>query len=107
MNNIRIAFLGLAALSLAGCGQTDTRQADIQALKDSEARWNQEYAAKDLDKVMAHYTDTSIVMAPGMASSSGPAAIRKTIGEMVKDPAFALQFHASMVEVSKSGDVGF
>jgi len=35
MKNTRITALGLAAMSLTGWAQVDTRQADIQALKDN------------------------------------------------------------------------
>ena len=107
MRNKGIALLGVAALCLAGCGQTDTRQMDIQALKDSESRWNQEYAAKDTEKIVAHYADNAILMAPGMPSSSGIDAIRKLLTGMVADPALSLKFQAARVEVSKSGDLGY
>jgi len=102
-----IALLGLAALWLAGCGPTDTRDADTQALKDNESRWNQEYAAKDTEKILAHYADNAILMAPGMPSSSGKDAIRKLLTGMLADPALSLKFQAARVEVSKSGDFGY
>jgi ketosteroid isomerase-like protein len=107
MKNTRIALWSLAALWLIGCGQTDTRQADIQALKDTEARWNQEYAAKDLDKIVAHYNENAVLMVPGDPASTGTASIRKLLGEMVSDPAFSLKFGASKVEVAKSDDLGY
>jgi uncharacterized protein (TIGR02246 family) len=107
MKRTRIALLSLAALWLIGCGQTDTRQADIQALKDIETRWNQEYAAKDLDKIVAHYAENAVVMSPGDPVSTGSASIRKIMSEMVSDPAFSLKFDASAIEVAKSGDLGY
>ena len=107
MNYTHIVFAGLAVLCLAGCAPTDNRQADIQSLKDNEARWNQEYAAKDLDKIAAHYASDAVLMGPGVPAAAGPEAIRKTLGEMVADPALSLQFQASRVEVSKSGDIGY
>ena len=100
-------FAALAALSLSGCGQTDNRQADIQLLKDNEARWNQEYAAKDLEKIVAHYSPDEVVMAPGMPPSSGADGIRKTLSAMVADQALTLHFEAANVEVSKAGDLGY
>ena len=107
MKNQGIALLGLAAICLAGCGQTDTRTADIQALKDNEVRWNQEYAAKDTEKILAHYADNAILMGPGMPSADGTSAIRKLITDMVADPNLSLKFQSSRVEVSKSGDIGY
>jgi len=101
------ASAAFVALSLTGCGQTDTRQADIQLLKDNEARWNQEYAAKDLEKLVAHYAPDAVLMGPGMPSAKGPDGVRRMLGEMVADPAMSLHFEASRVEVSRSGDLAY
>jgi len=99
----------LAALLLAACSQTppDTREADIKAIKDIEAQWNKDFAAKDADKLVAHYADNAVLMNPGMPAASGKDAIRKVFVPMVADPALSLQFTASMVEVAKSGDLGW
>ena len=101
-----------AALLLAGCNEAaapaavDTAAA-AQTLKDNEAQWNQDFASKDAGKMAAHYADDAVLMSPGMPPSSGKDAIRKTLDEMVKDPALSLKFQASHVEVAKGGDIGF
>ncbi len=66
-------------LSAAGCRQTsaDTMEAEVQALQDNEARWNEEYVSKYPEKPVAHYADDAVLMAPGMPASSGKEAIRK------------------------------
>jgi len=95
-------------LTMTACNQTpDTHDADVKAIQDSEAQWNQEYAAKDNDKIVAHYADDAILMVPGTPSTSGKEAIRATLKEMVADPALSLKFHATKVEVAKSGDVAY
>jgi uncharacterized protein (TIGR02246 family) len=101
-----VAVLGAL---LMGCNPAtpDTRQADAQALKDTETQWNQDYVAKDIDKIVAHYADDAVLMAPGMPANSGKDAIRKTLQEMIADPALSLKFQASKVEVARSGDVGY
>jgi uncharacterized protein (TIGR02246 family) len=105
------ALCGLAVLGglLVGCNQAppDTRQADVQVLKDNEAQWNQDYVSKDVDKLVAHYADDAVLMAPGMPPSSGKDAIRKVLQEMMADPALSLKFQASKVEVARSGDLGY
>jgi uncharacterized protein (TIGR02246 family) len=96
------------ALTMTACNQTpDTHDADVKAIQDNEAQWNQEYAAKDNDKIVAHYADDAILMVPGTPSTSGKEAIRAALKEMVADPALSLQFHATKVEVAKSGDVAY
>ena len=96
------------ALTMTACNQTpDTHDADVKAIQDNEAQWNQEYAAKDNDKIVAHYADDAILMVPGTPSTSGKEAIRAALKEMVADPVLSLKFHATKVEVAKSGDVAY
>ncbi len=102
---IVLAGPAVLALLLAGCG--DNHDAAVQALKDNETQWNKDFAAKSVDKLAAHYADHAVLMSPGMPSSTGKDAIRKTLTGMVADPSLNLQFHSAMVEVSKSGDMGF
>lgn len=107
MKKTMIVLSTLAIFGWIGYSQGDKRSADAQALRDNETRWNQEYAAKDVNKIMAHYADNATVMAPGMPASVGKDAIRKTITAMTADPALSLKFQASQVEVAKSGDLGY
>jgi uncharacterized protein (TIGR02246 family) len=84
-----------------------THDADVKALKDNETQWNQDFVSKDVEKLAAHYADDAVLMAPGMPPSNGKAAIRKTLTEMLTDPALSLKFHASRAEVAKSGDMAY
>jgi uncharacterized protein (TIGR02246 family) len=97
------------ALMMSGCNQTppDTHGADVKAINDIETQWNQDYAAKDLDKIAAHYADDAVLIAPGGPAVNGRDQIRGALKEMVADPALSLVFVASKVEVSKSGDLGY
>ncbi len=103
----RFVLLAAAAAALAVTGWSQTRAADVKAIKDNETQWNQDFAAKNVDKLVSHYADNAVLMTTGMAASNGKDAIRKTVAEMVSDPALSLKFHALRVEVSKSGDMGF
>jgi uncharacterized protein (TIGR02246 family) len=99
------------AWMLIACNQPaaapDTHDADLRMIKDGEVQWNQDFVSKDPAKLVAHYADDAVLMAPGMPSSSGKDAIAKTITEMVSDPALSLKFQLSKVEVAKSGDVAY
>jgi uncharacterized protein (TIGR02246 family) len=98
----------VVSLMLAGCVATaDNREADTKALRDNETQWNQDFVSKDAEKLIAHYADNAVLMAPGMPSSSGKDAIRKVLTGMVSDPALTLKFQASRVDVAKSGDIGY
>jgi len=95
-----------AALVAATALAADNNSTAVQALKDNEAQWNKDYAAKDANKLLAHYASDAVLMSPGSAAATGTDAIRAMLQEMVSDPALALKFQASRVEVSKSGDMG-
>ena len=100
-----LSATALMALTLAGC--SENRDAAIQALKDNETQWNQDFVAKNAAKLAAHYADNAVLMSPGMPPSNGRDAISKTLTAMLADPALSLQFRPAMVEVSKSGDMAF
>ena len=97
------------ALLLTSCANSaaDTREADARALRDNETQWNQDWASKDTEKLLAHYADDAVLIAPGVPAASGKDAIRKAFQAMTADPALSLKFQASKVEVAKSGDVGY
>jgi uncharacterized protein (TIGR02246 family) len=96
------------AFTMAGCNQTSaSHDADVKAIQDNEAQWNQDYAAKDNNKIVAHFADDAILMVPGMPSTSGKEAIGAALKQMVSDPALSLQFHPARVEVARSGDVAY
>ncbi len=96
------------ALTMTACNQTpDTHDADVKAIQDNETQWNQDFAAKDPEKLVAHYADNAVVIVPGAAPSSGKDAIRAFVKEMIADPALALHFHSTKVEVAKSSDVAY
>jgi uncharacterized protein (TIGR02246 family) len=107
----RLATLCAAAsiaLMSTACNQTSANpDADAQAIRTNEAQWNQEYASKDTDKVVAHYADDAVLMAPGTPPSVGKEAIRTALKQMTADPALSLKFQPTRVEVSKSGDFAF
>ena len=98
-----------AIVTLTACQQTppDTHDADVKAIRDAETQWNADYQARDLDKIASHYDDAAILMVPGMPADTGKDAIRKDMKQMISDPAMTLSFHASKVEVAKSGDLGY
>ena len=108
-------FFGTAAVALAmtACNQTpapavpDTHDADVKAISDNEAQWNSDWAAKDEGKIATHYADDAVLIVSGMDPVKGKEAIRASNRQMLDDKAMSLTFHASRVEVSKSGELGY
>jgi uncharacterized protein (TIGR02246 family) len=103
-----ICAIAAMAFTITACNTTpDTHDADTKAIQDNEAQWNQDFAAKDQDKLVAHYTDDAVLMVPGAPAYSGKDAIRGSVKEMLADPALALHFHSTKVDVAKSGDLAY
>jgi len=94
------------AMILTACS-SDTRTADIKAIKDGEAQWNQDYASKNVDKICSHYATDAVLMGPGMAAASGKDAIRVLLVQIVADPALSLHFEPTNIDVAKSGDLAY
>ena len=77
-------------LTAVACNDDDTHDADVKAVQANETQWVQDYAAKDTDKIVAHYTDDAVLMVPGTPATSGKDAIRTSVKQMVADPALAV-----------------
>src|SRR5688500_16922077 len=104
------------ALVLAGCERNAEHEAGRNAAAESaaaadairavEARWNREYAARDVEAILRHYAADGTLTGPGEGPQSGNAAIRAAVTRMVGDPAFRLEFRNERVDVASSGDMG-
>jgi len=85
----------------------DTRAADAQAIRDSEAVWVKDFATKDPEKVLSHYADNADSMITDMKIMTGHDAIRAGLKEEFSDPNSTLDFHPAKVEVAKSGELAY
>ena len=117
MKRIPVFALGLALL-LAGCAgggsstpsPADTAKAHdaaVQAIKETESAWMTDINTKDVEKWLSYYTDDASVLVVNAPIATGKDAIRNMLKPMLSDPAFAIQFSASRVEVAGSNDLGF
>jgi uncharacterized protein (TIGR02246 family) len=107
----RLANLCVAAaiaLTLTACNQTaDTHDADVAAIQANEVQWNQDWQAKDSNKIVAHYADDAVLIVPGAPAVNGKDAIGKSLAGMLADPALSLKFQAVKTDVAKSGDLAY
>jgi uncharacterized protein (TIGR02246 family) len=79
--------------------------AEQAKLRDLESGWVKEAAAKDLDKIVAHYTDDAVFIMPGMPAIKGKDGIRAGWKGMLDDPNLKLDFSADRIEISQAGDM--
>jgi len=78
-NTSLIGCLALAGLA-AGCSTApapppDTRAADVQAVKDVDAAWLKDFAAKDVDKDVSYFAEDGCGLYPGAGILCGKAAL--------------------------------
>jgi uncharacterized protein (TIGR02246 family) len=85
----------------------DTREADAKSIQADGEQWQKDFAAKDADKLVSHYTDDIVVMNPGQSAIKGKDAALAALKPMLSDPAFRLTFEIGKVEVARSGDIGY
>jgi uncharacterized protein (TIGR02246 family) len=102
-----VVALAMTACNPAPVTAPDTHDADVKAIGDNEVQWTKDYAAKDADKVAAHYADDGILMISGQPALQGKAAIQGALKAMLADPGMTLTFQAARVDVAKSGDLGY
>lgn len=82
----------------------DTRAADVQAVKDTEAAWLKDTALKDPVKFASYYADDALVLSPNQPVVAGRNKIQAGLTTLMADPNFALTFQSSRVEAAKGGD---
>jgi len=101
------AFVALAS-TLTGCNPpAGNHDADVKAVQDTEVQWQQDFTSKDAAKIASYYTDDAIFIECGSPAVNGKAAIQKELSGMVTDPALAVKFHSTTVDVAKSGDIAY
>lgn len=107
---LRYAPLLCLMAALSACSNvapTENRDVDAQAIKDNEAAWVKDIAAKDAEKWVQHYADDAALSLPGTPIVIGKENIRAALKPFTADPNFSLTFAPGKVEVARSGDLAY
>ncbi len=83
---------------------TESSSNAIQALEEAQ---NQDFNAKNVNRVLSYYADNAVMISPGEPTARGKQAVQAALTQLLSDPAFLLQFHAEEIKVAKSGDLGY
>jgi len=110
---ISLALLAAAAaLSLGACakdnkGASASPDSVKQAIQADQAKWNQQFKAKDTEGMVGHYADDAYFVAPGLAGTEGSTPIRQIYANASTDPAFDVQLKVTKVDAASSGDLAY
>jgi ketosteroid isomerase-like protein len=115
MVKARIAAALLAgALLASACGSNGAPQPKagpeaangVAAIAAEEEQWTRDFAAHDLERLVAHYAPDATLKISGMPPLTG-SWIRRSVEAAVNDRALALSFVHDRIEVARSGDLGY
>jgi uncharacterized protein (TIGR02246 family) len=86
--------------------------AESQSAAQSEvlarsAAWSAAAQGRDVEKVLAFWSDDAVVMPPGSAPIAGKAAIREYVVKSFQTPGFGISWKAEAVTVSRGGDLAW
>jgi ketosteroid isomerase-like protein len=80
---------------------------DAKAIREAESAKMKAATARDLDALVAFYTDDASVLTPNAPIFTGKQPIKDGLKPMLSDPQFSLILIPTRVEVSKSGDLAY
>ena len=98
-----MGMIGIHALH----AQPDTRAADEQAIRETDIAWSKVGAAKDLERMLAFFTDDASELSPNAPMATGKEALRKAWSAYFATPGFAISWQPTKVEASRGSDLGY
>ncbi|HYN08066.1 MAG TPA: DUF4440 domain-containing protein [Vicinamibacterales bacterium] len=85
----------------------DTREQDAAAIKKADTEAGGAATARNVDALMAFYTDDVTFMPPNAAMVTGRDNVRKYLTDMMNMPDFSIAWTPTRAEAARSGDVGY
>ena len=99
------ALLLLPALASAAPQKSNPART---ALLQADTEWAKlAYAGKDIERIIAGWTDDAVIYPPREAPVIGKAAIRKYVTTSLRTPWFSINWKPAQAVVAASGDVGY
>ncbi len=104
-------MLAATLVILAGCTSAppprDSRDSDVRTIKESELLWVNHWSTRDAERIVSHYAEDAIWMAPHFPLAIGREAIRQIVRQLVQDDHLSITFETSRVDTARSGEMGY
>ena len=94
-------------VSISSSEKASGTQSVEQLLRDLDAKWSKAAAAKDVEQIIAFYSDDAIVFPPNATSAATKEAIRNGWKEMLGSPGFVISWQPTRVQVGKAGEMAW
>lgn len=112
MSPAKLMLLVLASVwlvAIAGCVRSQFDPvAEGKALLQHDAEWaNLATAGKDVDKIVAYWSDDAVVIEPGQPVVAGKAAIRAYVAKSLKTPGFSIHWVSRDPVFSADGSMAY
>ncbi len=105
---VLVALVGLFAVGCSPASQSESREADVEAIRQADLAWSAAQAADGLDGTMSVYLDDAIMLAPNRPMAIGKTAIREASEALgVGSPGHSVTWQPMKIEVARSGDIGY
>jgi len=85
----------------------ETRSADEAAIREASAAWSKAAGNKELERCLSFYTDNAYVLPFNAPIANGKDQIRHVWSVLMSNPAYSLSFEPTMIEVARSGELGY
>jgi ketosteroid isomerase-like protein len=105
----RYMLVSATALALASCNQDQSadRSAIERQLREQEAQWQRDYAAKDAAALASHYADDAALASPGAAIVTSKDERTAALQALAKDSNLKMEFASDRIDVAASGDLAY
>ncbi len=107
MRRIVTSLAALLVLAVSGCAPQVDIEAERAVISDMPIEWSKAAEAKDVERMVALYSDDASVLPPNAPPATGKEAIRKLWSQMVESPGFAGSAQTTKLELSRAGDLAY
>jgi ketosteroid isomerase-like protein len=109
MARIRFIQVILLALCAAGCAPASfDAAAESSKLSQRDADWSRlSFEGKDIDRIVAYWSDDAHLLQPGLPPIEGKAAIRAFVAASLKIPGFKIHWVSEKPVFSPDGKMAY